>query len=99
MKRGLRNLGALALLASLAGCTACLSPFDYCGPVTSSEGCQNCDFGARRNSMFHPTDGTPAATPFVPTPARPPAEPAGEIQAPEEQPSTADVDADATLTR
>lgn len=45
----------------------CQSPFDYCAPTVPQGGCPNCDFGARRGSMFHPTDGTPATTPVTPT--------------------------------
>ena len=33
MKRPCSALATLALVASLAGCAMCQSPFDYCSPV------------------------------------------------------------------
>ncbi len=68
------TLAALALLASLSGCAMCRNPFDYCGPVVDSGGCPNCDFGARRGSVFAPMDGTPATTALEPTPASSPSD-------------------------
>jgi hypothetical protein len=55
-----RRLAAFAalVLAMLSGCAMCQSPFDYCGPVSGPNGCPNCDFGARRGSLFAPMDGT-----------------------------------------
>jgi hypothetical protein len=57
MKRRLSALATLALVAALAGCAMCQSPFDYCGPVAGPDGCQSCNFNARRGSMFEPMDG------------------------------------------
>jgi hypothetical protein len=77
MKRSFGSWAALVLLASLSGCSACQSPFDYCAPVTAANGCQTCDFGARRGSIFAPVDGIPATTAVAstPEPSRPPAAP------------------------
>lgn len=67
-------VAALALLASLTGCAMCQNPFDYCGPVIGAGGCPNCDFGARRGSLFAPMDGIPATTALEPTPAASPSD-------------------------
>ena len=56
MKRRSSILATLALVASLTGCAMCQSPFDYCGPVTGPNGDQNCNFNARRGSLFEPMD-------------------------------------------
>jgi len=72
MKIYLAILAALAIWSSTTGCAMCRNPFDYCGPVVDAQGCPNCDFGARRGSMFAPIDGTPATTAFEPTPAKAP---------------------------
>ena len=56
MKRRSSALATLALVASLAGCAMCQSPFDYCSPVTGPDGRQNCNFCARRGSIFEPMD-------------------------------------------
>lgn len=56
------TLGATALLVALAstlGCRMCQAPFDYCNPMIGPSGVLNCDFGARRNSVFHPMDDDP----------------------------------------
>lgn len=69
----------IAATAALTGCSMCCSPFDYCAPVAGPDGAPNCDFGARRNSAFHPMDEGLAAADTVydadggvPTPAAPP---------------------------
>jgi hypothetical protein len=46
----------IVMTAALSGCSMCCSPFDYCAPVAGPDGAPNCDFGARRNSAFHPMD-------------------------------------------
>jgi hypothetical protein len=74
MKGRLRTWTVLALGALLTGCAMCQTPFDYCGPVTDANGCPNCNFGARRGSIFSPTDGTPATTPRGPTEVKSPAQ-------------------------
>ena len=56
MKSVVGLLASVALLASAAGCTMCQAPFDYCNPVIGRSGCLNCDFQARRGSVFHPMD-------------------------------------------
>lgn len=66
MKRRSSALAVLALVASLAGCAMCQSPFDYCGPVAGPNGDQNCNFNARRGSLFEPMDGS-ADTQMTPT--------------------------------
>jgi hypothetical protein len=66
MQRRSSALATLALVASLAGCAMCQSPFDYCAPVTGPDGCQNCNFSARRGSVFEPMDGS-ADTQMTPT--------------------------------
>jgi hypothetical protein len=74
MKVRFATWAALALLAALTGCAMCRNPFDYCGPVVGPSGCPNCDFGARRGSIFAPMDGTPATTALEPTPAASPSD-------------------------
>ena len=66
MKRRSSALATLALVASLAGCAMCQSPFDYCGPVAGPKGDQNCNFNARRGSLFEPMDDS-ADTQMTPT--------------------------------
>ena len=66
MKRRSSALAMLALVASLAGCAMCQSPFDYCSPVAGPNGCQNCNFNARRGSLFEPMDDS-ADTQMAPT--------------------------------
>lgn len=66
MKRRSSVLATLALVASLAGCAMCQSPFDYCGPVAGPNGDQNCNFNARRGSLFEPMDDS-ADTQMTPT--------------------------------
>ena len=66
MKRRSSALATLALVASLAGCAMCQSPFDYCGPVAGPNGDQNCNFNARRGSLFEPMDDS-ADTQMTPT--------------------------------
>ena len=73
MKRRLPAWSAIASVVSLAGCAMCQSPFDYCGPVMGPGG-PNCDFGARRGSIYAPMDDSYAAAPMSPTPAEPPIE-------------------------
>lgn len=46
----------IVLAAALSGCSMCCNPFDYCAPIAGPDGRPNCDFGARRNSAFHPMD-------------------------------------------
>ena len=58
MKRCSSALAMFALVASLAGCAMCRCPFDYCAPVAGPDGCQNCNFNARRGSLFDPMDGS-----------------------------------------
>lgn len=69
MKRLLGSLGALLLVAAFDGCAMCQSPFDYCGPVIQENGCPNCQFNARRGSIFAPQEGTPELASNMPTPA------------------------------
>ncbi|MEX2114045.1 MAG: hypothetical protein WD845_12715 [Pirellulales bacterium] len=59
MKVALGSLTLLVALASLSGCRMCQSPFDYCNPMIGPSGTLNCDFQARRNSVFHPMDDDP----------------------------------------
>ena len=68
MKRHCPALAVLVLAASLTGCAMCQNPFDYCGPV-AGPGYRNCDFGARRGSMFAPMDDSSVEAPTGPTPA------------------------------
>lgn len=63
-----RALGMMILAASLTGCAMCQNPFDYCGPV-ARPGYRNCDFGARRGSIFAPMDDSAIDGPTGPTPA------------------------------
>lgn len=42
MRSAIRVLGFAGLLAMLAGCRMCASPYDYCGPTY---GVENCDDG------------------------------------------------------
>jgi hypothetical protein len=100
MKRGSGSLGVLLLLASLAGCNLCQSPFDYCGPVIGPHGCPNCDFAARDGSAFAPTsDGTPIDTTSLgPTPASN-AEPIQDSLSTSPQDETAENDSDETVIR
>ncbi len=55
MIRRCSALVGLALFAALAGCAMCQTPFDYCSPVEGPNG-PNCNFGARRGSVFEPMD-------------------------------------------
>jgi hypothetical protein len=74
MKRHYRALAALAFLAAACGCSMCQSPFDYCNAVTGPDGGPNCNFGARRGSIFVPMDDSAGSTPMGPTPAEMPGE-------------------------
>ena len=67
MKRALPSLAAMLLAAFLCGCSMCQSPFDYCGPVEGPDGCPNCDFGARRGSLYAPMDDSAQGTQLEPT--------------------------------
>lgn len=67
MKRALPSLAAVLLAASLSGCAMCQSPFDYCGPVAGPDGLPNCDFGARRGSIYAPMDDSAQGTQLEPT--------------------------------
>ena len=99
MKRSLGASAVLVLLAALGGCSICESPFDYCGPVKTDNGCQSCNFGARRGSLFAPVDGIPATTPVAANPTTPPPSPAErrddyEAPSPTPEPRTAALDGD-----
>ncbi len=60
----------LFVVASLSGCAMCQDPFDYCNPVVGPGGCVNCEFGARRGSVFAPMEGDSALAAMDPTPVR-----------------------------
>jgi hypothetical protein len=68
MNRRFAILVALGV-AALSGCGLCQAPFDYCGPVAGPDGCPNCNFLARRSSIFAPMDDSAANVPMGPTPA------------------------------
>jgi hypothetical protein len=95
MKRSVQAATAFAVLAALCGCSLCQSPFDYCGPVNRDDGCQNCNVGARRGSIFAPVDGIPATTTAGPPPgigtdpAPPDPEPHKPTPSPELEPELA----------
>lgn len=67
MKRALSSWAALVLAAALSGCSICQSPFDYCGPVEGPDGHPNCDFGARRGSLYTPMDDSASGAQLEPT--------------------------------
>jgi hypothetical protein len=71
MQAAIRPLAAVLLLATLCGCRICQSPFDYCNPMFGPSGCLNCDFGARRGSVFHPMDDDPQPRVVRATPMQP----------------------------
>jgi hypothetical protein len=52
------GLGILAVLSTLAGCTMCCHPYDWCGPVHDGEGCQSCDSRYRVGSILAGTAET-----------------------------------------
>ncbi len=62
MKSRLGLLAVLVLFVQAAGCTMCQAPFDYCNPAIGPSGFLNCDFGARRGSVFHPMEDDPLPT-------------------------------------
>jgi hypothetical protein len=68
MNRRFAVLVALGM-AALSGCAMCQAPFDYCAPVAGPNGCPNCNFLARRGSLFAPMDDSTATLPMGPTPA------------------------------
>ena len=75
------------LLAAMAGCSMCQSPWDYCNAVVGPGGCPYCDFGARAGSIYAPMGPIPPTTEIGPTaaPARKPAAestPPGELDEP-----------------
>ena len=70
MKRRLQAWLTTAITIALSGCAMCQSPYDYCGPVMGPGG-PNCDWGARRGSIFAPMDDSYVETPLGPTPAEP----------------------------
>jgi hypothetical protein len=61
MRVTVRYLAAVLPLVFVGGCgcTLCQAPFDYCNPAIGPTGCLNCDFDARRGSIFHPMDDDP----------------------------------------
>ena len=59
MKAASGPLAVMLLAAGLCGCRMCASPFDYCNPMIGPSGTLNCDFYARRNSVFHPMADDP----------------------------------------
>jgi len=63
-------LAAVVLVASLCGCRMCQAPFDYCNPMFGPSGCLNCDFWARRGSVFHPMADDPPLNLVKAEPAR-----------------------------
>lgn len=76
MGRTLASWCVLVVVGGLTGCSMCQSPFDYCAPVLGANGCPNCNFQARRGSIFVPMDDSAVATvPRGPTPASQSAEP------------------------
>lgn len=86
----------IVMTAALSGCSMCCSPFDYCAPIAGPDGAPNCDFGARRNSAFHPMDEDSATSDVavdsysgVPTPAAGP--PSYDNADPQELPPPSDV--------
>jgi len=58
MHRSSRSFAVVVALALLAGCKMCQSPWDYCNAVPGPNGCPNCDFGARRGSIYAPMDSS-----------------------------------------
>ena len=45
-------LGVVVFLMSVAGCTMCCHPYDYCGPVHDGCGCQSCSPCYRAGSVL-----------------------------------------------
>ncbi len=70
------------LLAAMAGCSMCQSPWDYCNAVVGPGGCPYCDFGARAGSIYAPMGPIPPTTEIGPT-AAPARKPAAESTPPE----------------
>jgi hypothetical protein len=100
MKRGSGSLGVLLLLASLAGCNICQSPFDYCGPVIGPHGFPNREFGARAGSAFAPMSDSPQSdtSAVSPTPASPPG-PTQDSLSTSPEAETAETESSETATR
>ncbi|MGD9721337.1 MAG: hypothetical protein AB7O59_09015 [Pirellulales bacterium] len=71
MKSVVRCLAAIALFGALAGCRMCQAPFDYCNPAIGPSGALNCDFNARRGSVYHPMDDDPPLRLIKAEPAKP----------------------------
>lgn len=67
MQRILLGWTALGLLALAAGCTLCASPYDYCGPTFTGEGCGDgsCDPRLRSGSILAPADTAFASDEFA----------------------------------
>jgi hypothetical protein len=57
MLRAALRLGGVAVLLTIAGCTMCCHPYDYCGPVYEADGCQTCSSNARAGSILAGTRG------------------------------------------
>ena len=67
MQRILLGWAALGLLALAAGCTLCASPYDYCGPTFTGDGCNggSCDPRLRSGSILAPADTALASDEFA----------------------------------
>lgn len=52
MLRTASGLSVVAILLAAAGCTMCCHPYDYCGPVYDSPGCQSCGSHSRAGSIL-----------------------------------------------
>jgi hypothetical protein len=46
------SLGVVAVLLTIAGCTMCCHPYDYCGPVYGDCGCNSCSPCCRTGSVL-----------------------------------------------
>jgi hypothetical protein len=52
MARSTFALAVLCLAAFSGGCRMCASPYDYCGPTFTADGCQQCMPDFREGSIF-----------------------------------------------
>jgi len=52
MARSTFALAVLALVTLTCGCRMCASPYDYCGPTFTGEGCQQCLPNVREGSIL-----------------------------------------------
>jgi len=52
MARSTFALAVLALVTLTSGCRMCASPYDYCGPTFTGDGCQQCMPNVREGSIL-----------------------------------------------